>query len=120
MVPETHPLLRLFVELVGRHYAQEIGIRDPQVVDYVAHMLAEFCDVKELFRIKNVNGRPLSDVGEMLLESDPCTGRRHPSNGSARPPAHWGLHAVLHGHVSGKHQPLAPAAATRRRASWTG
>ncbi|MBA3914097.1 MAG: hypothetical protein H0X25_09655 [Acidobacteriales bacterium] len=59
---------------MGRHYAQEIGIRDPQVVDYVAHMLAEFCDVKELFRIKNVNGRQLSDVGEMLLESDPVYG----------------------------------------------
>ena len=27
MIPETHPLRELFVELVGRHDAQEIGRR---------------------------------------------------------------------------------------------
>ncbi len=31
-IPETHPLQQLFLELVGRHYAEEIGIRDPQIV----------------------------------------------------------------------------------------
>ena len=33
-IPETHPLQQLFRELVGRHYAEEIGIRDPQVDVY--------------------------------------------------------------------------------------
>jgi len=74
MIPETHPLQQLFVELVGRHYAEEIGIRDPQVVGYVAHLLSEFCDAEQLFAIRNVAGKPLSDVGEMLLESDPVYG----------------------------------------------
>ncbi len=46
MIPETHPLQQLFLELVGRHYAEEIGIRDPQVVSYVAHLLSEFCDAE--------------------------------------------------------------------------
>jgi len=74
MIPEDHPLQKLFVELVGRHYAQEIGLRDPSVVAYVAHLLAEFCEADQLFKIKNVAGRPLNDVGEMLLESDPIYG----------------------------------------------
>lgn len=74
MIPETHPLRQLFVELVGRHYAQEIGIRDPQVVGYVAHLLAEFCDAEQLLKIRNASGKPLSDVGEMLIESDPIYG----------------------------------------------
>src|SRR5215467_6609033 len=74
MISETHPLRQLFMELVGRHYAQEIGIRDPQVVGYVAHLLAEFCDAEQLFKVRNVMGKPLSDVGEMLLESDPVFG----------------------------------------------
>src|SRR5215469_15379391 len=74
MISETHPLRQLFMELVGRHYAQEIGIRDPQVVGYVAHLLAEFCDAEQLFKVRNVVGKPLSDVGEMLLESDPVFG----------------------------------------------
>lgn len=74
MIPETHPLRELFVELVGRHYAQEIGIRDPQLVAYVAHLLTEFCDAEQLFKIRSVTGKPLSDVGELLMESDPIYG----------------------------------------------
>ena len=74
MISETHPLQQLFLELVGRHYAEEIGIRDPQVVNYVAHLLAEFCDAEQLFAIRDAVGKPLSDVGEMLLESDPIYG----------------------------------------------
>jgi hypothetical protein len=74
VIPESHPLQQLFLELVGRHYAQEIGIRDPQVVAYVAHLLAEFCETDQLLKIQNTSGRALSDVGEMLLESDPVYG----------------------------------------------
>ena len=74
MIPESHPLRKLFVEMVGRHFAQEIGIRDPQVVSYVAHLLTEFCDVTQLYKIQSTSGKPLNDVGEMLLESDPVYG----------------------------------------------
>ena len=74
MISESHPLQQLFLELVGRHYAEEIGIRDPQVVNYVAQLLAEFCDAEQLFKVRNTAGRPLSDVGEMLIESNPVFG----------------------------------------------
>jgi hypothetical protein len=74
MIPESNPLQKLFIELVGKHYAEEIGIRDPQVVNYVAQLLAEFCDVEQLFKIRNGAGKCLTDVGEMLLESDPVYG----------------------------------------------
>jgi hypothetical protein len=74
MIPESHPLRQLFEELVGRHYAEEIGIRDPQVVSYVSHLLAEFCETDQLFNIHDTTNRPLADLGEMLLESDPVYG----------------------------------------------
>ena len=74
MIPESHPLQQLFIELVGRHYAEEIGIRDPQIVNYVAHLLADFCEVEQLFKIRSVSGRALTDVGEMLVESNPVFG----------------------------------------------
>lgn len=74
MIPESHPLQQLFVELVGRHYAQELGIRDPQVIGYVAHLLAEFCESEQLLKIRNASGKQLDDVGEMLIESDPVYG----------------------------------------------
>jgi hypothetical protein len=82
MIPESHPLQQLFIELVGRHYAEEIGIRDPQIVSYVSSLMAEFCDVEQLFKIRTAAGRPLTDVGEMLMESDPVYGLR--STASAR------------------------------------
>src|SRR6202008_2036247 len=74
MIPDSHPLRKLFEDLVGRHYAHELGIRDPQVVAYVSHLLAEFCDTEQVFKIRDCASRPLSDVGEMLMESDPVYG----------------------------------------------
>src|SRR6267154_1580242 len=35
MTSESQPLQELFVELVGKHYAGEIGIRDPQVRKHI-------------------------------------------------------------------------------------
>ncbi len=74
MIADDHPLQKLFLEMVGRHYAHEIGLRDPEVVGYVAHLLAEFCDVEQLFKIHDVAGKQLTDVGEMLVESNPVFG----------------------------------------------
>ena len=74
VIPESHPLRQFFTEMVGRHYAVEIGIRDPQLIAYVAHLLTEFCDADQLFKVHDAANRPIDDVGGMLLESDPVYG----------------------------------------------
>lgn len=74
MVPENHPLQQLFLELVERNFNQNIGLRSPEVQEYVANVLTEFCSIEALYAIRNAGGRPLTDVGEMLLESDPVYG----------------------------------------------
>jgi hypothetical protein len=74
MISESHPLQQLFQDLVGRHYAREIGVHDSQVIAYVSHLLAEFCEAEQLYRIRDASNRPLADVGKMLLESDPVYG----------------------------------------------
>ena len=63
-----------FTELVGRHYAEEIGIRDPELIAYVSQLLTEFCDAEQLFKLRNLANRPIDDLGEMILESDPVYG----------------------------------------------
>ena len=73
MVSEHNPLQQLFFELIGRNYG-EVGVRSPEVQGYVATMLTEFCDLDNLYKIHDASGRPLADVGEMLLESDPVYG----------------------------------------------
>ncbi|HET9837471.1 MAG TPA: hypothetical protein VFR84_04490 [Candidatus Angelobacter sp.] len=73
MIPESHPLQRFFKEVVERKY-EEVGMHSSEVQAYVANLLAEFCEAETLYKIKNADGRPLSDLGEMLLESDPVYG----------------------------------------------
>jgi hypothetical protein len=73
MVSESNPLHQFFTAIV-EHYYEEVGVRNQEVQGYVATLLTEFCQVGNLYKIKNADGRPLCDVGEMLLESDPVYG----------------------------------------------
>jgi hypothetical protein len=74
MIPESHPLQELFTELVHDHFDRDIGLRDPEMQDYIANVLSEFCEIEQLFKLRNECGRQLRDVGEMLLEADPVYG----------------------------------------------
>jgi len=74
MVPESHPLQELFTDLIHQHFDRDIGLRDAEVQDYIVNILAEFCECEQLFKVCNAAGRPLNDVGEMLLEADPIYG----------------------------------------------
>ena len=74
MIPETHPLQQFFLQLVSENFYSSIGLRDPQLSQYVAAMLTEFTEVERLYQIRNAAGRRLDDVGEMLLEADPVFG----------------------------------------------
>ena len=67
-------LLEFFTPLVSKKLSGMVGISDPEVSGYLAQMLADFCDAAQLFKIKDATGRTLTDVGEMLLESDPVYG----------------------------------------------
>lgn len=74
MIPESHPLQQLFVELVDRNFSHGVGLRNAEVASYVANLLAEFCQTEQLYKIRDAAGRPLQDVGEMLMESNPVYG----------------------------------------------
>ena len=74
MIPESHPLQQLFLELVSRNFAEGVGLRNQEMSHYVASVLTEFCETDQLHKIRNASGRALDDAGEMLLESDPIYG----------------------------------------------
>jgi hypothetical protein len=74
MIPESHPLQGLFTELIHDHFDRDIGLRDPEVQDYIVNILGEFCESEQLYKVRNAGGRQLDDVGEMLLETDPIYG----------------------------------------------
>ena len=75
MIADNHPLRQLFQNLVTEQYSSNsIGLQDQEICGYVANLLCEFCENENLLKIRNADGRPLADVGEMLLESDPIYG----------------------------------------------
>ena len=67
LISPSHPLRRLFTELV----AQELAA-DHEVAVYVTNLLMDFVDVDQLYRIRNARGQRLEEVGEMLVESNPA------------------------------------------------
>jgi len=56
-ISEDHPLQQLFLNWWGV-IRQEIGIRDPQIVSYVAHLALGVCDAEQLVKIRNTAGKP--------------------------------------------------------------
>ncbi len=74
MIPESHSLCALFGELIHHHFDRDLALRDSALQDYVVNLLAEFCEVEQMFKLRDANQRPLNDVGEMLLEADPIYG----------------------------------------------
>jgi hypothetical protein len=61
----------------GVIFFADILLEEPQVAQYVSDVLADFAHVDSLYRIRNVFGRRLEDVGEMLVESNPAWRRAH-------------------------------------------
>jgi hypothetical protein len=46
------------------------------VAEYIAGILVDFTHVDSLYRVRNVAGKRLEEVGEMLIESNPLLGGR--------------------------------------------
>jgi hypothetical protein len=73
-ISDRNPLRKLLAEKIATHFGREVGLRDQEIWAYLADLLTEFCDARNLYALKNAQGRSLDDVGEMLLESDPIFG----------------------------------------------
>ena len=63
-------LRRLFGALVERTFLQKLGVHEPGVTDYLADVMTDFAHFKQVYKVKDLQGRPLYEVAEMLLEAD--------------------------------------------------
>lgn len=61
----------LFEEVIQRNFAECVHLSDRDVLEYVADLLIRFSRTEALYRIRNVRGKALEDVGEMLIASNP-------------------------------------------------
>src|SRR2546425_9819312 len=69
-VPEHHPLRVLFSTLCRKNVLGVVRLERPDIADYLGGLLSRFVHVDDLRRVRDAMGRPLEDVGEMLLEAD--------------------------------------------------
>jgi len=67
----SRPLRELFTHLVARRFYGDAHLIDAEITNYVSNLLVEFAHVRNLYKIRNAKGKPLEDVGEMLVESNP-------------------------------------------------
>jgi hypothetical protein len=63
-------LQELFGELVERAFALSLRWDDWQVMRYLTRLLTEFAHIDSLYRLRDLNGRPLQEVAEMLYYAD--------------------------------------------------
>jgi hypothetical protein len=69
-IPESHPLHRLFRGLTEYAFMKELGIGDPPLVGYVASLLVSFVPSQGVWRLRDPQGRQLTQVTDMLAEAE--------------------------------------------------
>jgi hypothetical protein len=67
-------LRSFFAGLTEHAFCSKLGVADPPLVDYVAGMLARFVRCDALFRIRDLVGRQLDEVADMLIEAEARVG----------------------------------------------
>ncbi|MEW4567579.1 hypothetical protein AB1L88_06890 [Tautonia sp. JC769] len=69
-VSDRHPLHRMFRGMTENTFQAELGIADPNLVGYVAGLLARFVPSQALYPIADAQGRRLTEVVAMIAEAE--------------------------------------------------
>jgi len=111
MIPQSHPLEPFFRQIVRNSYEGKLGLHDPDMTGYVAHLLCEFTESDKLYSMKDHAGRPLDELPEMMRASDPIHGSAPSFDAERAMRKHIGDYSLF---VAGMY-PEAMASARRRR-----
>lgn len=67
-------LNRYFAGLAEHTFQVHLGVVDPPLVDYISDLLVRFLRNDAVFRIRDLTGRPLSEVSDMFAEAEARVG----------------------------------------------
>jgi len=70
----NNPLEQFFHQAVRNSYEGKLGLNDPDVTGYVAHLLADFSRSDKLYKFRDEMGRPISELASLIDASDPVHG----------------------------------------------
>ena len=74
MQAQSHPLEPFFQQAVRNSYEGKLGLNDPDVTAYVAHLLCEFSEADKLYKVRDEVGRPIEELTDMMQAADPIHG----------------------------------------------
>jgi hypothetical protein len=77
--PPEHPLRRTFAGLAEHAFFSHLGVADPPLIDYLSALLTRFVHNDEVYRLRGLSGRPLTELAEMVIEAE-----RLPAGGATR------------------------------------
>ncbi|WP_437227562.1 hypothetical protein SH661x_000438 [Planctomicrobium sp. SH661] len=65
-------LKNLFSALTEQTFQVELGVADPPLIDYLSTLLTRFVRIDSIFRLRDIVGRRLDEVADMLMEAEQC------------------------------------------------
>lgn len=68
--PPDHPLRRLFSGITEHAFMSTLGVTDAPLVDYVSELLTRFVHINAVHRLAGSDGRPLTEVAEMVMAAE--------------------------------------------------
>ena len=74
MISRTHPLRRIFHDLVRECFRDVLPKGSEDISSYVADMLTEFSSTDKLYPLTDAEGKPVRDLDALLLAADPIHG----------------------------------------------
>jgi len=111
MSAQAHPLEPFFQQVVRNSYEGKLGLNDPAVTGYIAHMLCEFYDARNLYKVRDEAGHPIEELDEMVRAADPVNGTAASFDEERALRKHIGDYALF---VGGMYPEAADAPSTRR------
>jgi len=111
MSAQAHPLEPFFQQAVRNSYEGKLGLNDPAVTGYIARMLCEFSDARNLYKVRDGEGHPIEELDEMVRAADPVNGTAASFDEERAVRKHIGDYALF---VGGMYPEAADAHSTRR------
>jgi hypothetical protein len=74
MQTQAYPLEPFFQQTVRNIYEGKLGMIDPELTSYIAHLLCEFTEADALLKARDEMGHSIEELQEMMRASDPIYG----------------------------------------------
>lgn len=68
--PPNNTLRRFFSGLTECTFQSRLGVADPELLDYISDLLVRFVRFDAVCKIRDLTGRPLTEIAEMIFEAE--------------------------------------------------